>query len=347
MSSIENSIEFAFKCRSDVLSGHGVADTRSLRLRSADVPYGTIREARARGPFLALLVDTSKLPSQLVPEVREHVLVLEVGPSRAEELRLFINQQISRVRANAHQNNLTQHGQEDQFRSERCPACNATINLTGLPDSPYLFCPACEALAVKNPSTGRRIPVSTPENARQGQCEVCGYYGRVKEYKETNMDYYVVVRVYKTTFRQTCDSCASEYARQNKYDAFRGLGTMLKTKRGQGETWKRLAHANSLAAQKQLTEAIEIYNELLQEWPSHPGVLFDLAMAHMAVRKRAEAEAFARRALKACSNYGPALALLKELDEIIKQPSGPPRPPQIRPQPPTTTLPRPSRAPEN
>jgi hypothetical protein len=349
MSNFENSIEFGFKFVtagfSAGLPGKAIADTRSVRLRDVEVSYTAIREARARGNRLVFLVDTTRLPQGLLSEVQQNMLVLEVSPSKADEVRLFVNQQISIAQATSHHQDLVHQGQANAFRAELCPACNATIDLSGRPESPYLYCHKCENLAIKNPSTGRYIVTSEPDNARQGQCEVCGYYGRIKEYKETNAEHYVIVVVRRTSFRQTCDSCAGEYARQYFYDGIRGLGTRLKTMRGQGEVWKALARANTLAVKKDLTGATEIYNELLQLWPSHPGLLFNLAMGHAGTGNTTEAEVFARRALKACANYHPALVLLKKLAEMPQKPSGPPRPPQLRPQPPSPTLPRPPRAP--
>lgn len=302
----------------------GVARENGLTLGQWELPLERISATVSRDKRLVLVVDAAGLDEKLAKEIQDGVLVLEIYKWNAELLKNWIDERISRRLADEKKRELNHLGQSDQFRAETCPNCRATIEVSGQTKASYLYCGYCESTFRAAQSGGWE---SSPEakGAKAGQCEDCGFWGRIKGYTEFYFYFLVYIYGWRSKRLFICDSCADRIFWKNAAINFPFvLGTpsalILKTRAvsGRDANWKKLAKANKMARKSNASGAAFVYEELLQTWPEHPGLLFDLALARTLAGEIDTARNFAQRALKSCPNYEPAQRIIEKLDEFSR-----------------------------
>ena len=118
------------------------------------------------------------------------------------------------------------------------------------------------------------------------------------------------------------------------------LTLKLRSMLGRTAEWKTLAQANSFARRGAAKEALPLYDTLLTQWPDHPGLLFNQAMARAISGDLTGALEGCRRTRLSCANYEPAQRLKNGIDEAARTAgTGPAAPigPALRSDNPLTT----------
>jgi hypothetical protein len=93
----------------------------------------------------------------------------------------------------------------------------------------------------------------------------------------------------------------------------------IKSKLGREEGLREIARANTLARKGRSVEALQLYNNVLDRHPGHPGIHYDQALGALVESEGQTAREFLNQALRQCGNYAPARYLLEQLDELEKQ----------------------------
>lgn len=174
------------------LAKKGSFDGAVLTLGDSTIPIGAIGKALRRFDKILMTVATG--------EDQTGTIVLAVSGAAGKKLHTMINKAASRGRAEARQKELIESGKGDRFRSEVCPFCEATVDLSGFEATPQLYCDYCDSLAT--------LDGSGPKDAASYQlCDNCGYYSQPKVF--TLFYFYFLLVVYGWRSQQVhyCNAC--------------------------------------------------------------------------------------------------------------------------------------------
>ena len=120
-----------------LLGGRGRLDEQSLILGDEVIPLERIVKGY-RIPEVLLVEEVTPTGIQERPLqiVRGH------GPNLLRELNIRVSVRC----AEAHRRELAVVGAEGRLRTETCPCCGATVNLTDFPPSPQIYCGYCDSV---------------------------------------------------------------------------------------------------------------------------------------------------------------------------------------------------------
>jgi len=289
-----------------------------------------------------LVLDGNHFPSQTI--VRTHVrvnrivlfvateteggvipLILEIrsGKAMAQELKRRIDQANSDRSTRQHLEKLQSSGGRERFRSESCPHCGVTIDLTGFPSSPQIYCPYCEtitSLGGKSPSTESHFHL----------CESCGFFSRTRLFIGDVIIwlylYYISYIRYRSKRNVLCYSCMRGRAWKVVFSNFMLVGLPMALYRllvaylgswAWSSPFSGLDAANRHAGKRRTARAEELYQSILARVPHAAGVHYNRAKMRSLAGDPGGCLDAINAAWADCANYDPALPLyLKSLEAL-------------------------------
>ena len=284
----------------------GMLDDEHLTLGDATIPIAAIVEADVRDYFLILAVMTEK----------DEPATMVVKTGRAKWLKTELGRLRSAIWAEIRRKELEEEAQGHVFRSVTCPACRATLDLTGKEETPQVFCEFCHTISMLNGPSG------TPESEHGFRlCDECGMYS--KPHRFTIFYFYFLVFVYgwRTGSTWRCPGCM----RPEAWKMLLGnllfvLGVpvaLVQLYRSYGGTsvgtkYAGLDGANLRARRGDITGAIGAYQKILERVPVTAGVKYNIGTALVQQNQLEEAAQMFEYSLADCSNYAPSASALAQ-----------------------------------
>ncbi|MDZ7617185.1 MAG: tetratricopeptide repeat protein [Patescibacteria group bacterium] len=290
----------------------GRFDGETLTLEKTEIPAAAIVQSVVRDNRIVLGIHTN--------DAQRPVARLSFQPA-SEEVTSTLKQRLdvarSRTWASQHRESLQGKGTEDTYRDAVCPACGATVILSGMPNSPQLYCQFCDSLTTIDPAAQ---PVKDEHTFKL--CDECGMYSKPRKFTVFYFYSLLVVSGWWSKATWRCPGCM----RMEAWKMFLGnapflLGvpvaiTQLVRCYGSDAVngpFKGLDAGNLLAKKGDLVGALRLYQGILDRIRCSAGVKYNLGMALLTQGdSQRAAEAF-ELALEDCSNYVPAYQRLKSL----------------------------------
>ena len=294
----------------------GKATETEILLGDERLIYEDIADSTTRDNRLILAMSPSASLSQNVTNnlVDNSVLVLEIHKTNALTLERWIDRISSKKAAQQKQQQLIANGQGNLFYSVTCPHCEATIDLSGLNRSTYIYCRFCETVFKQ-----------TSGIVTQGEdyhiCDECRMFGRVQGYTEFYFYFLLVIYGYYSKRRFLCGNCANKvFWKMLLINFIFILGIIpsiwlkIKSICGRDSSLKQLAKANALAEKGNYQKASLFYKQCHQKYPEHPGLLMNEGIGHLLGQDQQGAMSIFQRSLQSCSNYYPVIQLLQKME---------------------------------
>lgn len=286
-----------------------------LVLHKTKIPIPSIVEAENRGIILVMRI------------IGEDDLLydLTIRSNKAEKIKKELGKIRSAAWAENYRRELKEKGEADAFRKETCPSCQATLNLSGFPVSPQVYCSFCNAIITFEEDAFDEKTVARADKDF-GICDECQMFAKPRRF--TIFYFYFLVYVFGYHSRPTwrCPPCM----RKDAWKMFFGnlifiLGVpvaVVQLFRSYGGTsiggkYAGLDGANLRARKGKLEEAIEAYRQILQRHPTAAGVKYNIGLTFCTQERFEEATQMFEYALKDCSNYQPAAEFLAECYEHL------------------------------
>jgi len=319
-------ITFSFRY---VLKGGGTAGSfkkgkvteHELILEKDILSYDHILDTTVRDNRLILAISPEAQPGKQLSGalIDGSAVGIEVRKAKALELEKFIDRVCSASEAERNRRRLVRKRKGKLFRTTSCPECSATIDLSELDKTRYVYCRFCETIFVEKQHIATRGSVYRV-------CDECSMFDRVRGYWEFYFYFFVVFVGSSSRRRHVCDNCAGVIF----YKTFflnllfilgipASIYLKIKSLTGRDPSLRRLAKANALAKKGRYLEASPVYDELRGEFPEHPGLLMDEGLGHMFGGDTEGAVACFERSLKACSNYIPVVRLAKQISQTFEK----------------------------
>lgn len=298
-----------------IFASAGAVEEAGLLLGESRVPWENVLDSTSRDGRLILALDPlTHLDQKQAKNVLEGgVIGLQLTTNNATGVERAIDRHASRAEARRVQRRLESEGKGGEFRTAVCPTCEATVNLSELPSSRYVYCRFCEGLF----SATSRTSLTTSE---QRVCGECGMFDRVRGYTEFYFYFLVVLYGFSYKRRHLCDACAgSLFWKVLALNSIFVLGVpsafwlKFKSMTGKDPRMKPLSDANRSAKKGKLDGAKEGYAAVLREIPEHPGILLNQAKAHFNAGDVDGGMKLIEKTLGACANYGPAFQTIVDL----------------------------------
>ncbi|MCK4666199.1 hypothetical protein KAU33_05595 [Candidatus Dependentiae bacterium] len=185
-----------------------------------------------------------------------------------------------------------------------CPVCEAKI-LTRDKDCSYYYCNICNSILDPN------LEIISNGNIFK-HCPECGYYGRIKKYKEVYCVFLILFHSLKQKTVFLCDSCASKLGWKMLFFNFlfflgipSSIAVLIKSKMGRDEKINNLNNGIKLCKKVDLEKAEEYYNDLFDKHYEHPGLLCNFGLGALKNGDLDKSERYFQRALIACPGYTP------------------------------------------
>jgi hypothetical protein len=300
------------------LAKKGLVDGDTITLDDAQIPIAAIAASDVRGQYLVLSVAKE---GGTVADIVVHT-------GKAKQVKEVLGRLRSAIWADMHREELEAKGQGHTFRQQTCPACGATLDLTGMDDTPQISCNFCHTVSTLRSPEGD--PITEVERGCR-LCDQCGMYSIPRQF--TIVYFYFLLVVYgwrsQTTWR--CPGCMRGEAWKMLFGNLifvLGVPTaLIQLFRSYGGTsigglYPGLDGANLRASKGNLTGAIEAYQKILERRPISAGVKFNIGRAFAMEDELAQAAKMFEFSLADCSNYQPAAAALaacyEELGETEK-----------------------------
>jgi len=284
------------------LAKKGVVDEEAVTLRDVRIPVGAIVACDVRGSYLVLVV------AQEGGEAAQ--IVVHTG--QAKRVREQVGRLRSAVVSEMHRKELEARGEGHLFRQQSCPSCGATVDLTGMDETPQVYCGYCDSITTLRSPEG--VTVTEVERGFR-LCDECAMYSAPRQF--TIFYFYFLLVVYgwrsRTTWR--CPGCMrGEAWKMLLGNLIFVLGvptSLVQLFRSYGGTsigglYPGLDRANLRAARGDLAGAIEAYQKVLDRRPVSAGVKYNIGQALAREGEPADASEMFEMALADCGNYQPA-----------------------------------------
>ena len=326
MSNTNSEISFKFRYVKNnnvqsLFAQKGIANEQEILLGKERLIYDDIADSTTRDNRLILAISPTASLSQKVSKnlVNESALVLEVHNAKALNLERFIDRISSKKEVELKRQQLRESGQEHLFYSTICPECSATIDLSSLSRSSYIYCRFCETVFREKQSA-----ITKGEKYRI--CDECQMFDRIRAYTEFYFYFLLIVYGFSYKRRYLCDNCANTvFWKTLLLNLIFLLGIpssiwiKIKSMIGRDQQLKELAKANALSKKGNYQQAVAIYNRLYQGYPEHPGLLMDQGLGHLFGNDSSGALTYFQRSLKSCSNYYPTQQLIQKLSAASQE----------------------------
>ncbi len=300
-------VKFKFKVLDDngnetgFLSKKGSFDGETLVLDEATIPIVAILRAQRRFNRLVLTL--------LQQDGTTTMAGVAITGGNLAGLMELLNQCTSDTWAQMRKDALAKEGRAGEFRSEACPYCQATLDLTLFPPTPQIYCSYCETVVTK---TG----TAPPDEKTFRVCERCGLYAQPKGF--TTFYFIFLVVVFQWSYRRTymCNACMRGEAWKMFFGNFLfilglpfAIVQLVRAYFG-GSSLSRsfagLDKANALAKRGKIEASAAEY-ELIEGRLTHcAGVKYNRGVAHETAGQSDDAATHLGRALDDCANYTPA-----------------------------------------
>lgn len=296
-----------------LLAKKGIADEENLTLGKHSLKYDDIIDTVTRDNRLILVLSTeAQLDKKLAKFLNDDVcLVLEIFKVKTLKLERYIDRKCSLRQIEKNKQRLKKEGKANLFKTSVCPACNATIDLSELPNTQFTYCRFCESVFSKS-------GLST-DGSQYKICDECGLFGRVRGYTEAYFYFFIVVYGYSYKKRFLCDCCVNGvFWKTLLYNLIFILGVpssiwmKIKSMSGRDDRDKDLALSIKLSKKGNYEQAGEIYRRLHQNYHGHPGIYFNEALCHLNGGNGDAGIDCLEKSLSGCCNYIPAIQLLSE-----------------------------------
>jgi tetratricopeptide (TPR) repeat protein len=300
-------------------SAKGFISKTSLWLGEQEVPYEYIGDATTRDKRLIIaLTSDAKLSKQLQKNLLDgHVIALEIDKLDALELEKQIDRHSSTIHAELSKQQYIDKGQEDLFKAIICPNCQATVDLSELPETPYIYCRFCESILDQETEI-----ITNGDNYRC--CDECGLFDYVQGYTDFQFYFFIVVFGYTSRRRYLCSVDAVRMARRNLLKNLifllgvpSAIRTWIQASRVHEKAFQGLRQANSFAQKGNYRDADKLYSQLLTQHPNHPGILMNQGWAHFSGGDVRGCVEYLKQSLEACCNYLPSIRMAKRLQNTM------------------------------
>jgi hypothetical protein len=263
------------------------------------IPLLAIAKTARRANRLILVVATKDQPI---------TVAIAITSGKSQDLKQAIDGICSSGWARMHREEMEKNGKGALFRSEPCPYCRATVDLSGFEETPQMYCPFCETVVTRGPGAPR-------DEKSYRLCDKCGYYSQPKGFTVFYFIFLLVAYHFQYRTDTRCNACM----RSEAWKMFFGnlifvlgfpfaLVQLLRAYFG-GSTlsasFSGLDAANRAAQAGRREKARALYDAILARLPQAAGVRLNRSLMCLGAEPaRAAVEAHA--ALKDCSNYAPA-----------------------------------------
>ncbi len=218
-----------------------------------------------------------------------------------------------RYLAQKHHEQLQREGKGQEFRCVICPQCEATVDLSLLNKTPYVYCRFCETIFQEQGSL-------KTEGSSYKLCDECGWFDRVQGYTEFYFYFLLVVYGFYWKRRYLCDTCVNRVFWKMLLlnlifilGIFPALWMKIRSLIGRHQDLEDLAKANSLDKQGKYSQSDAIYAELCRRYSNHPGLLLNQSFSHLHGQDVQGAWNLLQEALHSCSNYAPVVRVINRL----------------------------------
>ncbi|MEM9413515.1 MAG: hypothetical protein AAGA30_20575, partial [Planctomycetota bacterium] len=261
--------------------------------------------------IVSLLVDKNLFLFQIEEDGQIFALNLEIFGPDAFELEDALNAARSYKAARQQQDVMSETGQANNYRDETCPFCKSTILLTGLPETPQVYCEYCDTLF----TIDQHHESSSERYFRI--CQGCNMYSRPRQFAIFYF-YFLFVTFgfhHDTTIR--CSGCMRNSAWKMVVGNLFGLlgfpfaliqlYRSYSTKKLTGE-FTGLDDANVLNRWNKIDKALDRYDEIMERVPINAGVKYNIAIGLLRKQDYANSEKMFELSLDDCANYWPAVS---------------------------------------
>jgi tetratricopeptide (TPR) repeat protein len=283
-------------------SKRGSFDGATLKLDDVELPAAAVLDIDVRGSRMAISV--------LREDQQTIYLLVNINNGNADELKQQIGVARSATWAASHQQELSTEGRSGEFRSETCPHCTATIDLTGFPKTPQIDCEFCHVIGTL-PGSGLQSTAS-PLEKNYRLCDECGMYSYPRKF--TVFYFYFLLVIYGVWHKETwrCPGCMRGDAWKMLFgnlpfllgvpvaivQLFRAYGGT-----DSGNLYRGLDSANVLARRGKTKDAIEAYQKILANHPIAAGVKYNIGCAFLHDNDAEAAATMFEFALEDCANH--------------------------------------------
>lgn len=290
----------------------GYANETELILNGDPVPLSSVVDTTTRDNRLAMVfAEGTPLGPAISGGSEAGATVIETYKVKALDLERFIDRAASAAEVETTRKALEAEGNSQLFRTASCPHCQATINLSRMDSTQYVYCRFCETVfSERKVTAGDQYKI----------CEGCGFFDRVRGYTEFYFYFLLIIYGFSYKRRHLCDNCAgSLFWKVLLVNLIFILGVpsavwlKIKSMTGRDPEFADLAKANHLAQKGQAALAEPLYANLQDKLPEHPGLLYNRALGKLSGQDTNGAMGDFRRSMRACSNYLPTIRLLENL----------------------------------
>ncbi|MEM6798810.1 MAG: hypothetical protein AAF589_04780 [Planctomycetota bacterium] len=313
--------EFKFKWINDngqetsFMSKKGSFDGKTLRLEDAEIPAAAITFVDTReNRMIVAVAQQEGAPATLV-------FSMSSGKGAAERLKEGLGKARSHAWAQNHRKELNEQGRGHEFREAACPHCQATINLTGQPETPQVYCEFCHAITNPNP-TG---PPAKAEKEHR-LCDECGMYSKPRKFTIFYFYFLLVVYGFSSSSTWRCPACMRPEAWKMLFGNLLfvlgvpvAIAQLIRAYGGTdvGGPYPGLDAANIKARKGNVEAAVTDYRKILAKTPVTAGVKYNLALAFLQREQWDNAMTMLEFCLADCANYEPAAQALAGVYEHL------------------------------
>lgn len=304
-----------------ILSKKGLATQTELTLGGDHVRYSDIVDTTTRDKRLVIVLRPGGDYGPVISkgESEGGIIVLETYKVKALELERFVDRLSAEKLLQQRKSDLAAEGKGHLYRESSCPHCQARIDLSELDKSTYTYCRFCETVFREGADT-----VTKGDTYRV--CDECDMFDRVRGYTEFYFYFLLVVYGFSYKRRHLCDNCASSlFWKVLLINMIFVLGVpsaiwlKIKSMSGRDPALGELAGANKLALKGKMGEAEPVFHRLYQQYPDHPGLLYNQAIGHLTGGEDIDsAMGYFDRSLTSCANYFPTIQFLARLQAVAE-----------------------------
>jgi Zn-finger nucleic acid-binding protein len=297
----------------------------TIQLKDSSLSYKAILDSTCRDRRMVLTLDPLEVRD---PEVSQHIinknlLILDITQAKPIDLERVIDRISSRYIAERHGEQLEREGKGREFRVVTCPHCDATVDVSLLNQTPYVYCRYCETIFQE-----RGNLKTIGEQYRL--CDECGWFDRVQGYTEFYFYFLLVIYGFRWQRRHLCDTCVNGLFWKMLainfifiLGIFPTIWLKIQSLKGRDRDLKELAKANSLGKRGKYQEAEAIYTRLFERYPHHPGLLLSQGFGHLKGQDGTGAWHKFQKSLQGCSNYAPTVRTMNRIQAAASQSSQP------------------------
>lgn len=295
----------------------GSLTRETICLGNISLGYKTILNCICRDSRLILSLDPQEIKNSTIAKhlIDDNLLVLDISWFKSKNLKFFIDRSCSSHLAKKHQRELQCEGKGQEFRSVTCPECGATVDLSLLNKTPYVYCRFCETIFQEEGEL-------KTSGLSYRQCDECGWFDRVQGYTEFYFFFFFVSYGYSWKRRYLCDTCVNRVFWKILLvnlifimGIFPALWMKIKSLIGRDHNLQNLVKANTFAKKGHCTEANAIYGELYKRYPKHPGLLLNEGFGYLNREDTQTAWGLLQESIQNCSNYVPAVRVMNSLQD--------------------------------